>query len=285
MTDTSTVDRAAGDGAPDRLRRQTSLPTDASSCSFTVTPGRLPRLDDPVARRRRSRSTRRRRLTVIGLDGYFATVDRDGGDGPYTVTALVPVEGNDPGQLNEELLRAAGDGLSARGQQPLPAASPTGSSARSRASSRPRSRPNRRRTRRTTWPRRSSRSSSRATSPTTRTSATLNCAGISTVECFAQFKQRLLPVLRGDDGRASCATSASRPASPRGSCRARGTGRPARSGSSTATPTPGSRSTSRAIGWVTFDPTGGGVAQLAPLPSGSRCRPAPSLAVGQRRPC
>jgi transglutaminase-like putative cysteine protease len=48
------------------------------------------------------------RLTAIGQGGYFATLDRDGGSGPYQVTALTLVAGNDRGQENVAALRAAG---------------------------------------------------------------------------------------------------------------------------------------------------------------------------------
>ncbi len=46
------------------------------------------------------------RVSVLGT-GYFSTVERDGG-GPYELRALVPVNGEEPGQLNQEALRAAG---------------------------------------------------------------------------------------------------------------------------------------------------------------------------------
>ncbi len=46
------------------------------------------------------------RLTTVGEAGYFATIDRSTGSGAYTVTALTPVNGNDPGQLNLAALRA-----------------------------------------------------------------------------------------------------------------------------------------------------------------------------------
>jgi transglutaminase-like putative cysteine protease len=46
------------------------------------------------------------RLTTVGTDRYFATVERDGGSGSYTVTALTSVLGNNPGELNTEALRA-----------------------------------------------------------------------------------------------------------------------------------------------------------------------------------
>lgn len=44
---------------------------------------------------------------LVGDGPFFGTIERDG-NGPYTVTALVPIEGNDPGQLNQENLRSAG---------------------------------------------------------------------------------------------------------------------------------------------------------------------------------
>jgi transglutaminase-like putative cysteine protease len=47
-------------------------------------------------------------LTTVGADGYFVTLDRIGRSGAYTVTALVPVSGNGPGQLNRAALLAAG---------------------------------------------------------------------------------------------------------------------------------------------------------------------------------
>jgi len=45
------------------------------------------------------------RLTTVGQDGYFTSLDRVEGSGPYTVTALTPVNGNGPGQLNLAALR------------------------------------------------------------------------------------------------------------------------------------------------------------------------------------
>jgi transglutaminase-like putative cysteine protease len=47
------------------------------------------------------------KLQTIGGTGRFMILDRDGGSGPYAVTASVPVDGNDDGQLNESALRAA----------------------------------------------------------------------------------------------------------------------------------------------------------------------------------
>ena len=48
------------------------------------------------------------RVSYIGETGFFATLDRDGGSGPYTITSRVPVPGIGPGQLNVAALRAAG---------------------------------------------------------------------------------------------------------------------------------------------------------------------------------
>jgi hypothetical protein len=47
------------------------------------------------------------RLSTVGADGYFATLDRTG-SGPYTVTARVPVAAEGPGQLDRSALLAAG---------------------------------------------------------------------------------------------------------------------------------------------------------------------------------
>jgi hypothetical protein len=46
------------------------------------------------------------RLTTVGSDGYFGTLDRIDASGPYTVTALTPIDGLGPGQVNIAALRA-----------------------------------------------------------------------------------------------------------------------------------------------------------------------------------
>jgi transglutaminase-like putative cysteine protease len=46
---------------------------------------------------------------TVGDDGYFVTVETTTDIGPYTVTALIPVEADEPGALTEARLRAAGD--------------------------------------------------------------------------------------------------------------------------------------------------------------------------------
>jgi transglutaminase-like putative cysteine protease len=45
---------------------------------------------------------------VVGNDGWFTSIESREGSGPYTVTALVPVYGNGPDDINEARLRTAG---------------------------------------------------------------------------------------------------------------------------------------------------------------------------------
>ena len=46
---------------------------------------------------------------TVGNDGWFTTVESTDGIGPYNVTALIPLPGDDPGGLTQAKLRAAGD--------------------------------------------------------------------------------------------------------------------------------------------------------------------------------
>ena len=269
MSNTRTVDRAPGDGlltgfadsvAPEGRRELnfTVIPADFSG-STILSPATPVNVDEGA------------RLTVIGSDGYYATADREGASGPYSVTALVPVEGDKPGQLNEELLRAAGtdypgeirrlylgvaDGqfgpyarqLEARIVAESPSDTPYDLAATIVKELH----------------------SSAFTYDTDVRG--INCAGISTVECFAQFKHGFcqyyaatMAVLLRDLGVPTRIAQGFLPGS-----RDRQTGQERIFNSNAHAwvevyfPT---------IGWVTFDPTGGGIAQLAPLPSG---RPLPS---------
>ncbi|MBI3749914.1 MAG: transglutaminase domain-containing protein [Chloroflexi bacterium] len=269
MSNTRTVDRAAGDGlltgyadnvAPEGRKEVTFgvIPADFRS-STILSPATPEKVDEGA------------RLTVVGLDGYFATVDRNGGSGPYTVTALVPVEGNDPGQLNEELLRAAGtdypreirslylgvaDGqlgpFARQLEETIKAESPSDTPYDLAATIV------------------KELHSSAFTYDTDVRS--LNCAGISTVECFAQYKRGFcqyyaatMAVLLRDLNVPTRIAQGFLPGS-----RDRQTGQERILNSNAHAwvevyfPN---------VGWVTFDPTGGGLAQLAPLPSG---RPLPS---------
>ena len=215
------------------------------------------------------------RLTVLG-SGYFATIDRDGGNGPYGLRVMVPVTGDGPGQLNEEALRAAGgeypqevrdlylgvaDGsigpdakaledkivAEARSNTPYDLAAQIVKELHS----------------------------SRYVYQTD--VRNVDCAGISTVECFARFK------------RGFCQYYAATMA-----VLLRDLGIPTRMAQGFL---PGARDPNTGVerilnsnahawvevyfptyGWVTFDPTGGGVAVIAPLPSG---RP---VASGSPRP-
>jgi transglutaminase-like putative cysteine protease len=75
------------------------------SFTFTVTPGEFTgsTILSPQTPITVDQDTR---LTTVGTDGHFASLDRIDASGPYTVTALTPVDGNDPGQLNVAALRA-----------------------------------------------------------------------------------------------------------------------------------------------------------------------------------
>ena len=46
------------------------------------------------------------KLTTVGQGGYYTTLERSDGSGPYTVTALTPVNGTRDGQINVAALRA-----------------------------------------------------------------------------------------------------------------------------------------------------------------------------------
>lgn len=269
MSNTSTVDRGAGDGLLTGYADNVA-PEGRKEVSFTVIPAdfRSSTILSPVTPQKVDEGAR---LTVVGLDGYFATVDRNGGSGPYTVTALVPVEGNDPGQLNEELLRAAGtdyppgirnlylgvaDGqlgpFARQLEERIKAESPSDTPYDLAATIV------------------KELHSSAFTYDTDVRS--LNCAGISTVECFAQYKRGFcqyyaatMAVLLRDLNVPTRIAQGFLPGS-----RDRQTGQERIFNSNAHAwvevyfPT---------VGWVTFDPTGGGLAQLAPLPSG---RPLPS---------
>jgi transglutaminase-like putative cysteine protease len=264
MSTTSTVERPAGDAlltgfadsvAPEGRKELTFTVTPADFRGSTVlSPATPSKLDEPA------------RLTVIGKAGYFASVDRDGGSGPYSVTALVPVEGNDTGQLNESLLRAAGTDYPPEVRSLYLGVSDGQFGPFARALE--------------------DRIEAESPSDTPYDLAAtivrvlhsgpyvydtdvrgINCAGISTVECFAQFKHGFcqyyaatMAVLLRDLGVPTRIAQGFLPGS-----RDRQTGVERIFNSSAHAwvevyfPN---------IGWVTFDPTGGGVAQLAPLPSG-----------------
>lgn len=75
--------------------------------TFTVTPGDFqgPTIVSPGTPVEVDEAAR---LTYVGQTGYFATLERLGGSGPYTVTALTQPPVSTPGQLTPAELRAAG---------------------------------------------------------------------------------------------------------------------------------------------------------------------------------
>jgi transglutaminase-like putative cysteine protease len=82
-------------------------PAGLHSFTFTVTPGDFngPTILSPGTPVEVKETTR---LTYVGHTGYFATLERDGGSGSYTVTALTQPPAGAPGQLTQAELRVAG---------------------------------------------------------------------------------------------------------------------------------------------------------------------------------
>jgi transglutaminase-like putative cysteine protease len=82
-------------------------PVGLHSFTFTVTPGEFngPTILSPGTPVEVKETTR---LTYVGHTGYFATLERGGGSGSYTVTALTQPPADAPGQLTQAELRVAG---------------------------------------------------------------------------------------------------------------------------------------------------------------------------------
>jgi len=274
MSNTNTVGRPASDSLLDGLADDVA-PEGRKVLSFTVVPAdfRGSTILSPATPVSVSENTR---LTVAGEGGYFTTVDRDGGSGSYTVTALVQVNGNDPGQLNQELLRAAGtdypqeisalylgvaDGsfgpfareLEARIVAESPSDRPYDLAATIVKELQ----------------------SSAFTYDTD--IHEIDCAEVSTVECFAQFKRGFcqyyaatMAVILRD---LHVPTRIAQGFLPGDFDSQTGTERILNSNAHAWVEVYFPN-----VGWVTFDPTGGGVAAVTPLPSG---RP---VASGSPRP-
>lgn len=273
MSDTASVAREPGtalleglsDNVTDEGRREltvTVTPEDFKGATI-LSPQTPLSVDEPT------------RLTVLA-SGYFASLERDGGSGPYALRALVPVSGDEPGQLNQEALRAAGRDYP---QEVIDrylavadgAIGPDAQALEDKVVAEARSN--------TPYDLAAQmveelHSSSYIYQTDVRG---LDCAGIGTVECFARYKRGFCQYYAG--------TMA---------VILRDLGVPTRIAQGFL---PGSRDPRTGVerilnsnahawveayfpgyGWVTFDPTGGGVAAIAPLPSG---RP---VASGSPRP-
>ncbi len=103
---TDVVDRGADTPVFDQLAEAPAV-LGTKDLKYTVTPGqyRDRTVLSPLTPESASVATK---LTMVPPDGYYATLERDDGNASYAVDALVPVEGDDPGQLNVEALKAAG---------------------------------------------------------------------------------------------------------------------------------------------------------------------------------
>ena len=243
--------------------------------TFTISPGDYSegRILSPMTPVAVSEETR---LTLVEGD-YYATLERDGTSGVYTVRSLVPVVGNDAGQLNVSVLRAAGtqypqairdrylgvaagalDEPEARALEAKIVAEADGSTPIDLADQLVKELHSDRYQYKTDI-------------------SGVDCSGLSTVGCFARYKQGFCQYY--------AATMA---------VILRDLGVPTRIVEGFL---PGQRDLATGVetirnlnahawvevyfpshGWVTFDPTGGGLSQTAPLPSG---RP---VASGAPRP-
>lgn len=271
MSDTSTISRAEGtalleglaDAVPSEGRRELAV---------TVTPGDFSGAtilspDTPISVNQPTR------ISVLG-SGYFGTLERDG-RGSYGLRALVPVYGEEPGQLNQEALRAAGQDYPQEVRDfylgvAEGAIGPDAQALEDKIVAEARSN--------TPYDLAAQmvdelHSSTYIYQTDVRD---VDCAGLGTVECFARYK------------RGFCQYYAATMA-----VIMRDLGVPTRIAQGFL---PGSRDPNTGVetilnsnahawvevyfpgyGWVTFDPTGGGLAAVAPLPSG---RPVASLSPG-----
>lgn len=230
-------------------------------------------------------------VTLVGEDGYFATLDRAGSSTPYTVTSLVPVEGDtDVGGLTQNRLRVAGqdypDEVVARyADRPTegiigPEAQRILDEIKADAGSNPYDL--------AAATEAYLKSSDNFTYDTNILDDGIDCAGLSKVECFAvnrkgycQFYAAMMTAFMREAGipaRVAEGFLPGRPDLARGIREVRNSD--AHAWVEVYFPS---------YGWVDFDPTGGGVAQLGTLPVGRpeaspSASPSGSGAVATRRP-
>ncbi len=270
LTENAAVDRPAGRPVLDGTGEEPPRAEGRRSVAFSVEPlafrgATIFSPDTPLT------VDRPTRLTVVGQGRYFGALESAAGSGPYEVSALVPVAGDRaPGGLTENRLRAAGRDYPAAIRflylsVPDGALGPEALALLS--------------TVRALTPLDNPYDLAKTIEQYLRSPAFtystdvsgLPCADLSVVECFAQFRQGY------------CQYYASTMA-----ILLRAAGVPARLAQGFL---PGERDAGGAeivrysnshawvevyfpgYGWVSFDPTGGGVAQLEPLPSGA---PVPS---------
>jgi hypothetical protein len=214
------------------------------------------------------------RVSVVG-PGYYATIDRDGGSGSYALRARVPILGNEPGELNQEALRAAGEEYPQEIRDLYLGVAegiigPFGQAIEAKIVAEARSD--------TPYDLAAQlveelQSSTYEWDPDI---SDLDCAGMSSLECFAQYKRGFcrhfavtMAVILRHQG---VPTRIAEGFLPGGRDPNTGVERVLNSNSHSWVEVyfPG-------YGWVTFDPTGGGLAANAPLPSG---RPAASRSPG-----
>jgi transglutaminase-like putative cysteine protease len=216
-------------------------------------------------------------------DGYFAGLEIDGTD-PYIVTALVPVRGNETGELNENALRSAGSTYpeSIRAHflaVPPGAIGPEGAKLLDlvrRAAPDPTNAYDMAKTFVTLL----------HTSPFVYDDDVrdLACSGMSAVECFATFKRgycmyyaSTMAILMRQAGFPTRIAQGFLPGD-RNLLTGEETVRNNRAHAWVEVYFPG-------YGWVDFDPTGNGLAQLAPLPSGPpQSSTKPSASLGSTAP-
>jgi len=101
---TATADRPSGTSVFEGLADDVD-PAARKTFDFTVSPDGL-RMTTIISPETPVSVNQDTRLQTVG-SGRFALLEGSGGSGSYTVSALVPVPGNEPGQLNDSALRQA----------------------------------------------------------------------------------------------------------------------------------------------------------------------------------
>ena len=263
-TPTTTIERRANDPVLKDLAD--AVPFEGHhQVTFTITPDtfRDPWVLSPQTPQSVSEATH---LDVVGTGGYFAALQRDQG-GPYTVQALTPVRGDGVGELTQEALRAASTVypddiknlyLAPSGPDQI------GPDARALENKILAEAPSKAPFDLASQIEKELKSNTYTYSADLRD---FDCVGLSTVECFArtkhgfcQYYAATMAVLLRDMG---VPTRISVGFLPGAVDLLTGTEQVLNSSAHAWVEVyfPG-------YGWVTFDPTGGNVSQLTPLPSG-----------------